>query len=134
MLTRRVMFLIEPWRTSRALAMLANKYQPVAFSTASFSQRRFLSKTTTTAQSPDAGAEAGSQSQSSSGTSIDPSEMQRFKLLANNWWIENGEFGALHQMNGIRVPLVRDTMVNYRESLPVKEKEKLKSYLGEYNK
>lgn len=63
-------------------------------------------------------------------SSIDQAEMRRFRMLANNWWIENGEFEALHRMNAIRVPLIRDTMINYRQSLPVKEREKLRSYLG----
>ena len=62
--------------------------------------------------------------------SIDENEMRKFKRLAQNWWIENGEFEALHRMNAIRVPLIRDTMINYRDGLPALDKQKLKSYLG----
>jgi hypothetical protein len=66
----------------------------------------------------------------SNTSSIDENEMRKFKLLAQSWWIENGEFEALHRMNMIRVPLIRDTMTSYRDGLPAKDRQKLKSYLG----
>jgi hypothetical protein len=50
----------------------------------------------------------------SASSSIDEEEMKRFQKLANNWWIENGEYEALHRMNTLRVPLIRDTLLNNR--------------------
>ena len=43
--------------------------------------------------------------------------MKRFKALASSWWVENGEFEALHRMNVLRVPLVRDAMISYRQQV-----------------
>ena len=55
-----------------------------------------------------------SHRQSQKNSSIDPEEIQKFQKLAESWWVENGEFEALHRLNLLRVPLVRDTLVNYR--------------------
>lgn len=120
MLTRRVMLLtIE---SKKAGLAMFTKWQPNT--NRLFQNFRSYSDTNTASQTQ-------TDSSDNSSSSVDPNEMQRFKQLANNWWVENGEFGALHRMNVIRVPLVRDTMINYRESLSKKEKEKLKSYLGD---
>jgi 2-polyprenyl-3-methyl-5-hydroxy-6-metoxy-1,4-benzoquinol methylase len=43
--------------------------------------------------------------------------MKRFQKLANFWWIENGEYEALHRMNLLRVPLIRDTLFKNRNEL-----------------
>jgi 2-polyprenyl-3-methyl-5-hydroxy-6-metoxy-1,4-benzoquinol methylase len=48
-------------------------------------------------------------------SSIDPTEIRKFQAMADSWWIENGEFEALHRMNLLRVPLIRDTMSTYRQ-------------------
>uniref|UniRef100_A0A3P9PNC8 Ubiquinone biosynthesis O-methyltransferase, mitochondrial n=1 Tax=Poecilia reticulata TaxID=8081 RepID=A0A3P9PNC8_POERE len=45
-------------------------------------------------------------------TTVDPGEVKRFQLLANKWWDEEGEFAALHAMNDLRVPFVRDNLLN----------------------
>jgi hypothetical protein len=63
-----------------------------------------------------------SNKNSTSSSSIDPEEIKRFQALADSWWVENGQFEALHRLNLLRVPLVRDTLVNYRNSLPENEK------------
>jgi len=55
-------------------------------------------------------------------SSIDPEEIKKFQNLAESWWVENGEFEALHRLNLLRVPLIRDTLVNYRNFLPENEK------------
>ncbi|XP_013397174.1 ubiquinone biosynthesis O-methyltransferase, mitochondrial isoform X1 [Lingula anatina] len=45
------------------------------------------------------------------GSTIDKDEIEKFNKLANNWWSENGEMKALHAMNQLRVPFIRDTLV-----------------------
>ena len=99
----------------------SNLLRPIAIAQHPSSLRSYI--LSANVRSPD-------QQQQDSSSSIDQDEMRRFKMLANNWWIENGEFEALHRMNAVRVPLIRDTMVNYRQSLPAKERDKLRSYLG----
>ncbi|KAM8847189.1 ubiquinone biosynthesis O-methyltransferase, mitochondrial [Synchiropus picturatus] len=47
-----------------------------------------------------------------SHTTVDPEELRRFQLLAGKWWDETGEFGALHAMNDLRVPFIRDNLLN----------------------
>lgn len=61
--------------------------------------------------------------QNSTNSSIDPEEIKKFQTLADSWWVENGEFEALHRLNLLRVPLIRDTLVNYRNSLSETEKD-----------
>lgn len=47
-----------------------------------------------------------------SHTTVDPDEVKRFQSLANKWWDEQGEFAALHAMNDLRVPFIRDNLLN----------------------
>ncbi len=47
-------------------------------------------------------------------SSIDKDEMERFEKWAKAWWVENGEYEALHRMNVLRVPLVKDTLIQNR--------------------
>ncbi|KAM6278898.1 ubiquinone biosynthesis O-methyltransferase, mitochondrial isoform 2-T5 [Porphyrio hochstetteri] len=49
---------------------------------------------------------------STSHSSVDPKEMKKFQLLAQKWWDEDGEYSALHSMNDIRVPFIRDTLLS----------------------
>lgn len=51
-------------------------------------------------------------SSGSSQTTVDPEELKRFQSLASKWWDERGEFGALHAMNDLRVPFIRDNLLN----------------------
>uniref|UniRef100_A0A3Q0R136 Ubiquinone biosynthesis O-methyltransferase, mitochondrial n=1 Tax=Amphilophus citrinellus TaxID=61819 RepID=A0A3Q0R136_AMPCI len=51
-------------------------------------------------------------SQSASQTTVDPDELRRFQSLACKWWDEQGEFAALHAMNDLRVPFIRDNLLN----------------------
>ncbi|XP_043921769.1 ubiquinone biosynthesis O-methyltransferase, mitochondrial [Protopterus annectens] len=46
-------------------------------------------------------------------STIDQAEIKKFQSLAQKWWDENGEFQALHTMNDLRVPFIRDTLINY---------------------
>ena len=34
--------------------------------------------------------------------------MEKFSNLAQHWWNEKGEFAALHTLNNLRVPFIRD--------------------------
>ncbi|XP_038126168.1 ubiquinone biosynthesis O-methyltransferase, mitochondrial [Cyprinodon tularosa] len=52
------------------------------------------------------------QTRSASHTTVDPGEVKRFQLMANKWWDEEGDFAALHAMNDLRVPFVRDNLLN----------------------
>lgn len=47
-----------------------------------------------------------------SQATVDPDEIRKFRSLANKWWDEQGEFAALHAMNDLRVPFVRDNLLN----------------------
>ncbi|NXN95275.1 COQ3 protein, partial [Rhinopomastus cyanomelas] len=49
---------------------------------------------------------------STSHSSVDPLELKKFQLLAHKWWDEEGEYAALHSMNDIRVPFIRDTLLS----------------------
>ncbi|NWS39475.1 COQ3 protein, partial [Probosciger aterrimus] len=49
---------------------------------------------------------------STSRSSVDPNEIKKFQFLAQKWWDEEGEYSALHSMNDIRVPFIRDTLLN----------------------
>ncbi|XP_069707245.1 ubiquinone biosynthesis O-methyltransferase, mitochondrial isoform X2 [Phaenicophaeus curvirostris] len=49
---------------------------------------------------------------STSHSSVDSKEMKKFQLLAHKWWDEEGEYSALHSMNDIRVPFIRDALLN----------------------
>ncbi len=39
------------------------------------------------------------ETEQKSNSSIDPDEIKKFKSLAEAWWVENGQFEALHRMN-----------------------------------
>ncbi|KAJ8354057.1 hypothetical protein SKAU_G00216240 [Synaphobranchus kaupii] len=47
-----------------------------------------------------------------SQSTLDPSETKKFQLLADKWWDVQGEFAALHSMNDLRVPFIRDNLLN----------------------
>ncbi|XP_062980929.1 ubiquinone biosynthesis O-methyltransferase, mitochondrial [Elgaria multicarinata webbii] len=47
-------------------------------------------------------------------STVDPKEIRKFQLLAHKWWDEHGQYAALHSMNDIRVPFIRDTVLNIR--------------------
>ncbi|NWJ03623.1 COQ3 protein, partial [Crypturellus undulatus] len=51
---------------------------------------------------------------STSHSTVDPKEMKKFQLLSHKWWDEEGEYSALHSMNDIRVPFIRDTLLSIR--------------------
>lgn len=45
-------------------------------------------------------------------TTVDAGEVNRFQKFAKNWWDTNGEMKMLHAMNRLRVPFVRDGLIN----------------------
>ncbi|KAG9278324.1 ubiquinone biosynthesis O-methyltransferase, mitochondrial [Astyanax mexicanus] len=47
-----------------------------------------------------------------SHSTVDPAEVRKFQALASKWWDERGEFGALHAMNDLRVPFIRDNLLS----------------------
>ncbi|XP_040839740.1 ubiquinone biosynthesis O-methyltransferase, mitochondrial [Ochotona curzoniae] len=48
---------------------------------------------------------------SASQTTVDSSEVKTFLALAHKWWDEQGVYGPLHSMNDLRVPFIRDNLL-----------------------
>ncbi|XP_061193340.1 ubiquinone biosynthesis O-methyltransferase, mitochondrial-like [Saccostrea echinata] len=51
-------------------------------------------------------------------TTIDEEEHEKFKKLSHTWWNEVGEFQALHALNALRVPWIRDSLVEKQDQPP----------------
>jgi len=47
-------------------------------------------------------------------TTIDEEEISHFSALSSLWWDEGGEFEALHTLNELRIPLIRDALMNVK--------------------
>ena len=47
----------------------------------------------------------------SSKTSVDPGELDRFRQLSSSWWNETGDYAALHSLNQVRVPFIREQLL-----------------------
>uniref|UniRef100_UPI00358EDD0D ubiquinone biosynthesis O-methyltransferase, mitochondrial isoform X2 n=1 Tax=Myxine glutinosa TaxID=7769 RepID=UPI00358EDD0D len=45
------------------------------------------------------------------GHTLDPTEVAKFRVLSRQWWNERGKFAALHRLNDLRVPFVRDGLL-----------------------
>jgi polyprenyldihydroxybenzoate methyltransferase / 3-demethylubiquinol 3-O-methyltransferase len=52
---------------------------------------------------------------SSSGTTVNASEIAHFSRLSSQWWDERGEFAMLHKMNPVRVGFIRERVVRTRQ-------------------
>uniref|UniRef100_A0A8C4QXI9 Uncharacterized protein n=1 Tax=Eptatretus burgeri TaxID=7764 RepID=A0A8C4QXI9_EPTBU len=50
-------------------------------------------------------------SESAVGHTLDPIEVAKFRVLSRQWWNERGKFAALHRLNDLRVPFVRDGLL-----------------------
>ncbi|XP_072355690.1 ubiquinone biosynthesis O-methyltransferase, mitochondrial [Scyliorhinus torazame] len=50
-----------------------------------------------------------------SKTTVKPGELKKFQALSQKWWDGNGEFAALHALNDLRVPFIRDALLTYSE-------------------
>lgn len=46
------------------------------------------------------------------GATVEAKEILHFNELSNDWWNELGIFKPLHSMNKLRIPLVRDGILN----------------------
>ncbi len=44
-------------------------------------------------------------------SSVDPNEIDRFRRLSSSWWNETGEYAALHSLNQIRIPFIREQLL-----------------------
>ncbi|CAH2047069.1 unnamed protein product, partial [Iphiclides podalirius] len=51
------------------------------------------------------------QRQAWATTTVDPMDVERHGQLMKHWWDENGAIKALHSMNLVRVPFIRDGLV-----------------------
>ena len=49
---------------------------------------------------------------SSSSSTINQAELDKFSLMSQDWWNPHGVCKPLHSLNRLRVPLVRDGLVN----------------------
>lgn len=49
--------------------------------------------------------------QLSGQSSVDPGEINRFRQLSSVWWNETGEFAALHSLNQLRIPFIREQLL-----------------------
>ena len=43
-------------------------------------------------------------------TNVDPSEVDKFNKLANEWWDKSGAFGTLHEINPLRLNWIEDNV------------------------
>ncbi|UJR32284.1 hypothetical protein I4U23_019749 [Adineta vaga] len=44
-------------------------------------------------------------------SSVDPDEINRFRQLSSSWWNETGEYAALHSLNQLRIPFIREQLL-----------------------
>jgi len=49
--------------------------------------------------------------ESGGNVTVDEAEVERFRNLASNWWKSGGDFDALRSMNGLRLPFIRDALL-----------------------
>lgn len=57
-----------------------------------------------------------SSRQLSSQSSVDAEEVNRFRRLSTLWWNESGEFAPLHSLNQLRIPFIRDQILQTSSS------------------
>lgn len=48
-----------------------------------------------------------------SRVSVDPAEMESFARMAEDWWNPTGMFRPLHEMNGARLGLIKETLCDH---------------------
>ena len=51
-------------------------------------------------------------------TTIDPSEIEKFSRIADEWWDPNGKFRPLHKFNPVRLKLIRETAIAHFDRQP----------------
>ncbi|XP_017772243.1 PREDICTED: ubiquinone biosynthesis O-methyltransferase, mitochondrial-like [Nicrophorus vespilloides] len=47
-------------------------------------------------------------------STVDAREVEKFQKLGSQWWDSSSEMKILHNMNRLRVPFVRDGLINMR--------------------
>ncbi|CAF2518665.1 unnamed protein product [Rotaria sp. Silwood2] len=52
-------------------------------------------------------------------TSVDPGEINRFRQLSSSWWNETGAYAALHSLNQLRIPFIREQL--FQSSSDIKD-------------
>lgn len=50
-------------------------------------------------------------------STMDEEELKHFQKLSKSWWNEQGEFEALHAMNKLRIPFIRDGLLHSRDDV-----------------
>lgn len=69
-----------------------------------------------------------SSRQLSSQSSVDPDEINRFRRLSTLWWNETGEFAPLHSLNQLRIPFIRDQILQSSSDLSSHTLKPLKGF------
>ncbi len=55
----------------------------------------------------------GKTANRSTGSNLDPAEVERFRRMASEWWDPNGKFKPLHKLGPARLTFVRDELVRH---------------------
>ncbi|MEO0613361.1 MAG: bifunctional 2-polyprenyl-6-hydroxyphenol methylase/3-demethylubiquinol 3-O-methyltransferase UbiG [Pseudomonadota bacterium] len=55
------------------------------------------------------------------GTTIDPSEVEKFTKIAEEWWDPAGKFKPLHKFNPVRLAYIRDQVCHHFKRNPMDE-------------
>lgn len=59
-------------------------------------------------------------------SSIDASEIEKFSKMADEWWLKDGKFKPLHQLNPCRIKYITDTILkNFGKDLPLLTEDNL---------
>lgn len=45
--------------------------------------------------------------------SVDPSEIEKFSAMADDWWNESGKFKPLHKFNPVRIKYIKDNLISH---------------------
>jgi len=61
-------------------------------------------------------------------TTIDEQEISHFSALSALWWDEGGEFAALHSLNELRIPLIRDALMSKKRLDEYKDDKPLEGF------
>lgn len=56
------------------------------------------------------------RSSTTTKSSVDPDEINRFRQLSSAWWNETGEYAPLHSFNQLRIPFIREQLLQTSHS------------------
>uniref|UniRef100_UPI0037E8B3D2 ubiquinone biosynthesis O-methyltransferase, mitochondrial n=1 Tax=Semicossyphus pulcher TaxID=241346 RepID=UPI0037E8B3D2 len=109
----RLMLGLYGWKMSAVCGVVQSSAGRSGFSwTAVCKQRTLWLQRSTCLKSQHHTVPCHISARSASHTTVDPDEVRRFQSLASKWWDEQGEFAALHAMNDLRVPFIRDNLLS----------------------